>query len=98
MPQRVFRGITHLHAPEERQKYAFCSSFTLDPWGHLHSLLTVKFDKSNQYELLCTVSHDIEGYEEPVPRTKKIPHHAVKFETHEFVLNVGYFEKYITWP
>ena len=66
--------------------------------GHLHSLLIVEFDKSNQYELMCAVSHGIEGYEEPVPRTKKIPQYAVKFETCEFVLNVGYFEKYITWP
>ena len=35
---------------------------------------------SNQNGLLCTISNNIEVYEEPVPLTKKIPHCTVKFE------------------
>ena len=96
VPHRVFRGITHLLTPEDSNMLSAVHS--LLTVGHLHSPLIVEFDQSNQYQLLCTVLHDIEGYEEPVSRTEKIPHHAAKFETCEFVLNVGYFEKYITWP
>ena len=32
---------------------------------------------------LCTISYNIEVYEEPVLRTKKIPHSAAKFEAGE---------------
>ena len=32
-----------------------------------------------QYKLLYTISNNIEVYEEPVSRTKKIPHRAVEF-------------------
>ena len=38
---------------------------------------------NTQYRLLYTISNSIEKYEEPVPRRKKIPHHAVKFEAGE---------------
>ena len=38
---------------------------------------------SLQYKLLCTISNNIEVYEEPEPRTNKIPHCAVKFEAGE---------------
>ena len=38
---------------------------------------------SAQYKLLVTISNNIEVSEEPVPRTKKIPNHAVKFEAGE---------------
>ena len=34
-----------------------------------------------QYRNLYTISNNIEAYEGPVSRTKKIPHCAVKFET-----------------
>ena len=36
-----------------------------------------------QYKLLHRVSNNIEVYEEPVPRTKKIPHCAVRFDVGE---------------
>ena len=36
-----------------------------------------------QYELLYTISNNIEVYHEPVPRTKKIVHYIVKFEADE---------------
>ena len=36
-----------------------------------------------QYKLLYTILNNIEVYEEPVPRTKKIPHCAVRFEAGE---------------
>ena len=36
-----------------------------------------------QHKLLYTISNNIEVYEESVPRTKKIPHCAVKFEAGE---------------
>ena len=39
-----------------------------------------------QYKLFCTISNNIEVYEEPVPRIKKIPHRdrdPVKFEVSE---------------
>ena len=35
------------------------------------------------YKLLYTISNNIEVYEEPVPRTKNIPHRAVKFKASE---------------
>ena len=38
---------------------------------------------STQYKLLVSISNNIEVCEEPVPRTKKIPNHAVKFEAGE---------------
>ena len=38
---------------------------------------------SCQYKLLCTISNNIEVYEEPVPWTNKIPHCAVEFEAGE---------------
>ena len=31
----------------------------------------------------CIISNNIEVYEEPMPRTKKIPHCVVKFEAGE---------------
>ena len=34
----------------------------------------------SQYKLSYTILNNIKVYEEPVPRTKKIAHHAVKFE------------------
>ena len=37
----------------------------------------------HQYKLLKTISNDTEVYEEPVPRTKKIPHIAIKFKADE---------------
>ena len=36
-----------------------------------------------QYNFLYTISNNIELYEEPVPRTKKIPHRAFTFEASE---------------
>ena len=36
-----------------------------------------------QYKLLCTISNNIEVNEDTVPRTKKIPYCAVKFEASE---------------
>ena len=36
-----------------------------------------------QYKLLCTTSSNIEVYEEPMPRTKKVPHCLVEFEAGE---------------
>ena len=36
-----------------------------------------------QYKHLCTISNNIEVYDDPVPRTKEITHHAVKFEAGE---------------
>ena len=36
-----------------------------------------------QCKLLYTISNSIEVYEEPVSRTKKIPHHVAKFEAGE---------------
>ena len=32
------------------------------------------------YKILITISSNTEVYEEPEPRTKKIPHHSVNFE------------------
>ena len=40
-------------------------------------------NKSCQYKLLYTISNNIEVFEKPVPRTKEIPHRAVKFEAGE---------------
>ena len=39
--------------------------------------------KACQYKLLYAISNIIEVYEEPVPWTKKIPDHVVKFEAGE---------------
>ena len=36
-----------------------------------------------QHKLLFSISNNIGVYEEPVLQIKKIPHHAVKFETGE---------------
>ena len=36
--------------------------------------------ETTQYKFLCTILNNIDVYEESVPRTKKIPHCAVKFE------------------
>ena len=36
-----------------------------------------------QYKLLYTISNNLVDYEEPVPRTKKIPHCVVEFEASE---------------
>ena len=37
----------------------------------------------SEYKLLYIIWNNFEVYEEPVPRTKKIPHYAVEFETGE---------------
>ena len=36
-----------------------------------------------QYKLLYTILNNIEVYEEPVPRTKKIPYYVVEFKAGE---------------
>ena len=43
----------------------------------------ISLQTAEQYKLLYTISNNIEVYEEPVPRTKKIHYCAVKFETDE---------------
>ena len=45
--------------------------------------------KACQYKLLYAISNIIEVYEEPVPWTKKIPDHVVKFEAGEEDRNVN---------
>ena len=42
-----------------------------------------KFLKIYHYKVLYTISNNFGVYEEPVPRAKKIPHIAVKFEASE---------------
>ena len=37
----------------------------------------------SQYKILYTISNNIEVYGESVPRTKKLPHCAVKFKVGE---------------
>ena len=39
--------------------------------------------EGHQYKFLGIISNNIEVYEEPVPRTKKIPHRAIKFKAGE---------------
>ena len=38
----------------------------------------LKRDEDEQYKLEYIISNNIDAYDEPVPRTKKIHHHAVK--------------------
>ena len=48
---------------------------------HLITLSVLRTGKETpQYKFLCTILNNIDVYEESVPRTKKIPHCAVKFE------------------
>ena len=39
--------------------------------------------RKTQYKFLYTILNNIKVYEEPVPRTKNIPHREVKFEAGE---------------
>ena len=51
-------------------------------------LLPLTKQKRIQYKLLYIIWNNIEVYEEPVSRNKKILHHAVKFEAGEENRNV----------
>ena len=49
------------------------------------SLHNIKLNYADitQYKLLYAIPNSTEVYEEPVPRTKKVPHCAVEYEADE---------------
>ena len=50
---------------------------------HLRNPYSYSKCYSNQYNILCKISNNIEVYGKPVPRTKKIPYCVIKFEASE---------------
>ena len=66
----------------------FTTWFFLDFCSFWCQTTSEQVKSDDQYKLLYAISNNIEVYEEPVERTKKIPHYAVKFETGEKKRNV----------
>ena len=76
--------------PSSDQEQLFdCSELGKHWLLHLYLTMSVSTGRvcsgrdNYQYKLLCTISNNIEVYEKPVPRAKRIFHYVVEFEAIE---------------